>query len=68
MYFNFFVEKITNAISEWKNIEIGQLALDCEPNVLCWSIANGNVNEDTICLWIGADDQNLFNLQLALKG
>lgn len=54
-------------MDEWKNIEIGKLALDSEPNVLCWNIDDCN-NEDTICIWIGADDQNLFNLQLALKG
>lgn len=63
----FLIDDIKSALSSFANISFAQLALDEKPDNLCWKIPNNNLSEQT-CVWIGDDNQSLFNLSLTVTG
>lgn len=51
------------------NINYGELALNTEPDNLCWKLGeSGNDLNDVTCIYVGRDDQTLFNLTLSISG
>lgn len=53
--------------SNYLNIEIGKLAEDEDPDILCWSIKNNQNTDNCICIYIGLDNQSFFNISTAIK-
>lgn len=51
----------------YHNIEFGKLAINNEPDMLCWTLGSLAIPK-RICIYIGKDDQLLFNLTLSLNG
>lgn len=51
----------------YSNIEFGTLAINNEPDMLCWTLGSVHLPNRT-CIYIGKDDQILFNLTLSLNG
>lgn len=49
------------------NLEIGKLAQEGTPDILCWSIKNNENTENSICVFIGDDNQSFFNISMAMK-
>lgn len=55
-------------LSSYINLEIGKLAQDgTTPDLLCWSIKHNENTENSICVFIGEDNQSFFNISMALK-
>lgn len=63
----FLLDDIKTALSSFTNISYAQLAIDEQPDNLCWKLPNKNLSEQ-ICVWIGDDNQSLFNLSLTVNG
>lgn len=65
----FIVDSIANKLhhSKYIKVEIGKLAEDEEPDVLCWSIKNNQNTESCVCIFIGQDNQSFFNISMSIK-
>lgn len=62
-------DTIANKLNQinYLNIEIGKLAVDEDPDILCWSIKNNQNTDNSICIYIGQDNQSFFNISTAIK-
>jgi diphthamide biosynthesis protein 2 len=49
------------------NVDIGKLAENEEPDILCWSLKNNQTTENYSCVYIGNDNQSLFNISMGIK-
>lgn len=49
------------------NVDVGKLAENEEPDILCWSLKNNQTTENYTCLYIGSDNQSFFNISMAIK-
>lgn len=65
--FSSSTDDIKSALSSFTNVSYAQLALDSKPDNLCWKMPKNNLSE-AICVWIGDDNQSLFNLSLTVNG
>lgn len=66
-----FTDTIKERLSSsgFTNIRYGELALNAEPDILCWTLGdNARDLADVTCIYIGRDDQTLFNLTLSVSG
>ncbi|XP_055312715.1 uncharacterized protein LOC129574573 [Sitodiplosis mosellana] len=61
----YHLDDIKSALSSFTNVSYAQLALDGKPDNLCWKMPKNNLSETT-CIWIGDDNQSLFNLSLTV--
>lgn len=66
-HWTLFTDDIKTALSSFTNVTYAQLALDEKPDYLCWKLPKNNLCE-TSCIWIGDDNQSLFNLSLTVNG
>lgn len=60
------IDKILSLTAIYSNIEVGKLAINCESDILCWSLSNIDVSDHS-CIYIGRDNQSFFNLSTTLK-
>lgn len=51
----------------YKNIDIGKLSENEEPDVLCWSLTNNQNTENYTCIYVGTDNQSFFNISMGIK-
>lgn len=63
----FILDLMRDCVKEYQNIQFADLALGTESDTLCWNLKYPNLLEYT-CMYIGRDDQTLFNLTVSLKG
>jgi diphthamide biosynthesis protein 2 len=63
------IDSIANRLHQlsYVNLDIGKLAENEEPDILCWSLKNNQTTENYKCVYIGADNQSLFNILMGIK-
>ena len=63
-----FSDVIANQLKHYINLEIGKLAQDgVDPDILCWSLKNDQNTENSICVYLGLDNQSFFNISMTMK-
>lgn len=65
----FTIDAIANRLHQlsYVNVDIGKLAENEEPDILCWSLKNNQTTENYTCLYLGNDNQSFFNISMAIK-
>lgn len=60
-------DNIKSALSSYTKLSFAELALDMQADHLAWRLPKLDLSVTT-CVWIGDDDQTLFNLSVTLNG
>lgn len=63
------IDIIANRLHQlnYLNVDIGRLAENEEPDILCWTLKNNQTTENYTCVYIGNDNQSLFNISMGIK-
>lgn len=61
------LDNIKSALSSYTKLSFAELALDMQADHLAWRLPKVDLSLTT-CVWIGDDDQTLFNLIVTLNG
>lgn len=62
------IDVIANQLKHYINLEIGKLAQDgVDPDILCWSLKNDQNTENSMCVYLGLDNQSFFNISMTMK-
>lgn len=62
-----FPDNIKSALSSYTKLSFAELAFDKQADHLAWRLPTVDLSMIT-CVWIGDDDQTLFNLNVTLNG
>lgn len=63
------IDTLANGLNQlnYVNIDIGKLAENEDPDILCWSLKNNQTTDNFTCIYIGSDNQSFFNISMAIK-
>lgn len=63
------IDTIANRLHQlnYLNVDIGKLAENEEPDILCWTLKNNQTTENYTCVFVGNDNQSLFNISMGIK-
>lgn len=62
-----FIDDIKSALSNYANVSWAEFAFDKQADHLAWKLPKVDL-PTTTCIWIGDDDQTMFNLCVTLNG
>lgn len=63
----FLLDEIQTTLSAYTNVSLVKLAISEKADNLFWNMPQKCLS-NTICVWIGDDDQSLFNTCLTVNG